>query len=194
MTIRLDPGSQWIENIRRVISPNCDRRPDSAEISLIVIHGISLPPGQYGGDYIDRLFTNTLDPDAHPYFREIENLRVSAHVLIARNGDMTQYVPFGMRAWHAGESMFDGCPECNDYSIGIELEGTDNEPYEEAQYRKLGALVRVLMENWPSLHRERIAGHCDIAPGRKTDPGPAFDRERFFRELEQGGPARLRNG
>lgn len=184
MTIELDVKKRWIRNIRRVKSPNCDKRPTRTRISLVVIHGISLPPGQYGGDYIDQLFTNTLDPDRHPYFQEIINLCVSAHVLIARGGTVTQYVPFNQRAWHAGQSSFQGCEECNNFSIGIELEGCDDEPYEDAQYQKLVNIVRAIMKAWPAVSRDRIVGHCDIAPGRKTDPGPAFDREYFYKLLD----------
>lgn len=184
MTIELDVKKRWIKNIRRVKSPNCDKRPARTRISLVVIHGISLPPGQYGGDYIDQLFTNTLDPDRHPYFQEINNLRVSAHLLIARNGLVTQYVPFNQRAWHAGRSSFQGCEECNNFSIGIELEGCDDEPYEDAQYQQLANVIKVIINAWPAVSRDRIVGHCDIAPGRKTDPGPAFDWEYFYKLLD----------
>lgn len=180
MAVELDVKKQWIRNVRRVKSPNYDQRPEHAEITLIVIHGISLPPQHYGGNYIDQLFTNSLDPDQHPYFREIEHLRVSSHLLIDRRSALTQYVPFNLRAWHAGVSAFQGCPGCNDYSIGIELEGCDTEPYEIAQYQKLAEVVKLLMTHWPKINNERIAGHCDIAPGRKTDPGPAFDWEYFY--------------
>ncbi len=184
MTVELDQKKQWISNVRRVKSPNCDKRPEHTEPGLIVIHGISLPPRHYGHGYIDQLFTNTLDPEQHPYFREIEKLRVSSHLLIDRSGAMTQYVPFDMRAWHAGESSFEGCPACNDYSIGIELEGCDDEAYEQHQYVKLVAVVKALMRAWPSISRNRIAGHSDIAPHRKTDPGPAFDWEYFYKLLD----------
>jgi AmpD protein len=180
MKVILDAKREWLRNVRRVKSPNCDCRPDNAGISLIVIHGISLPPGHYGHNHIDELFTNTLDPDQHPYFREIENLRVSSHLLIDRAGALTQYVPFNLRAWHAGESCFEGCPACNDYSIGIELEGCDDEPYEQVQYLHLAAVVKTLMFSWPAISSNRIAGHSDIAPHRKTDPGPAFDWEYFY--------------
>lgn len=184
MPVELDVKKQWIRNVRRVKSTNCDARPENAEISLIVIHGISLPPGQYGGHFIDQLFTNSLDPDQHPYFREIAHLQVSSHLLINRSGALTQYVPFHKRAWHAGESEFDGCKACNDFSIGIELEGCDDQPYEKAQYQKLATVADKLMTEWPLISRERIAGHCDIAPGRKTDPGPAFDWEYFFNLID----------
>lgn len=184
MTVSLDKKKQWIRKVRRVKSPNCDSRPDNSRISLIVIHGISLPPRQYGHNYIDQLFTNSLDPEQDPYFCQIENLHVSAHLLIDRTGMMTQYVPFNLRAWHAGQSSFEGCPACNDYSIGIELEGCDDEPYEQAQYLKLAAVVKALMTGWPAITRDRIAGHSDIAPGRKTDPGSAFDWEYFYNLLD----------
>ncbi|MEX2353719.1 MAG: 1,6-anhydro-N-acetylmuramyl-L-alanine amidase AmpD [Gammaproteobacteria bacterium] len=184
MTVELDVKKQWIRNVRRVKSPNCDARPDNADISLVVIHGISLPPGHYGGHFIDQLFTNSLAPDQHPYFRDIVHLKVSSHLLINRAGALTQYVPFNKRAWHAGESAFDGCSGCNDFSIGIELEGCDDEPYETIQYQKLADVVKKLMAEWPQINRNRIAGHCDISPGRKTDPGSAFDWEYFFNLLD----------
>lgn len=184
MNIILDNAKEWLSNVRRVVSPNCDARPENTGVSLIVIHGISLPPRCYGEGYIDQLFTNTLDPHGHAYFREICSLRVSAHLLIDRRGELTQYVPFSMRAWHAGVSSFDGCPACNDYSIGIELEGCDDDPYESAQYQTLAAVVKGLRLAWPAITRDRIVGHSDIAPGRKTDPGPAFDREYFYKLLD----------
>ena len=184
MTIRLDEKQEWIRNVRSVKSPNCDSRPDNTGISLLVIHGISLPPGQYGHDHIDQLFTNTLDPNQHAYFRQIEGLRVSSHLLIDRTGRMTQYVPFNLRAWHAGVSSFEGCPACNDYSIGIELEGCDEEPYEQAQYLQLAAIVKALMAAWPTITADRIVGHSHISPGRKTDPGPAFIWEYFYNLLD----------
>lgn len=148
-------------------------------MDLIVIHGISLPPRQYGGPFIDQLFTNSLDPQAHPYFHGIAGRRVSAHVLVDRAGRVTQYVPFSMRAWHAGESNFCGREACNDFSIGIEFEGCDEEPYEPVQYRVAAAIVGALRHAWPAIGHDRIVGHSDIAPGRKTDPGPAFDWAHF---------------
>jgi len=184
MAVELDVKKQWIRNVRRIQSPNCDKRPDNTGISLIVIHGISLPPGQYGGKYIDQLFTNTLNPDQHPYFREIEHLRVSSHLLINRSGALTQYVPFNLRAWHAGVSEFQGCRDCNDFSIGIELEGCDAEPYEPIQYQKLATVVKSLIAQWPLINRDRIAGHSDIAPGRKTDPGSGFNWEYFYNLID----------
>lgn len=144
-------------------------------MELLVIHNISLPPRQYGGGYIDALFTNTLDAAAHPYFAGIAHLRVSSHLLIARDGSVTQYVPFNMKAWHAGESEFGGRTACNDFSIGIELEGCDEQPFEERQYRQLARITRLLRQAYPGLRDDHIVGHSDIAPGRKTDPGPCFD-------------------
>lgn len=182
--LKLDVDADWLEEARQVISPNQDERPEPADISLLVVHGISLPPGVFGGNHIDRLFTNTLDPAAHPYFAGIAGERVSAHILINREGGLTQYVPFSRRAWHAGPSEFRGRQCCNDFSIGIELEGCDDQPYTEDQYRTLAALTRVLMSRWPAIKREHIVGHCDIAPGRKTDPGPVFDWNHYFSLLD----------
>lgn len=148
-----------------------------------MIHGISLPPGRFGGGAIDALFTNCLDPRAHPAFRELAVVRVSAHLLVRRDGTMRQYVPLTRRAWHAGASSWFGRPRCNDFSIGIELEGTDEQPYEAAQYAVLAHLLPALFAAWPALGPRRVVGHCDIAPGRKTDPGPAFDWRRLHRLL-----------
>lgn len=168
----------WLEGVKRVPSPHHDCRPDDEIPSLLVVHNISLPPGEFGGPWIDALFTGTLDPDAHPFFAEIHQLRVSAHCLIRRDGEIVQYVPFDKRAWHAGVSNYLGRERCNDFSIGIELEGTDALPYTDAQYQQLVALTKVLVERYPDIARH-ITGHSDIAPGRKTDPGPAFDWARF---------------
>ena len=173
--MKFDPEEGWLRQARRVPSPNCDERPEGAEITLMVVHGISLPPGEYGGDWIDDLFCNRLDPDAHPYFQDIAGLQVSSHLLIRRDGEIIQYVPFGKRAWHAGDSCYDGRNACNDFSIGIELEGQDTEAYTAAQYEQLSAVMQVLVASYPGLTLDRVVGHCDIAPGRKTDPGPAFD-------------------
>ena len=169
---------------RFVDSPNHDARPDNEPPSLLVIHGISLPPGEFGGPWIDALFTNTLDPQAHPYFAGIHALRVSSHLLIRRDGELVQYVPFDKRAWHAGLSSYQGRERCNDFSIGIELEGTDEAPYEAAQYRVLAECVAALLAAYPQLSAERITGHSDIAPGRKSDPGPHFDWQHFHHQLE----------
>jgi AmpD protein len=165
----------WLTTVRYVRSPNCDLRPVGARVDLIVIHGISLPPGEFGGPWIDALFSNTLDLSFHPYFGKLQGLRVSAHALIRRTGEVVQYVPFDMRAWHAGKSCFRGQPRCNDYSIGIELEGSDEIPYERMQYTVLAELIQAVRTNYPAITPERIVGHSDIAPGRKTDPGPAFN-------------------
>jgi AmpD protein len=182
--LEFDDNYEWFESARRVVSPNCDERPGGCGIDAVIIHGISLPPGRYGGPYIDQLFTNTLEVNVHDYFRGIESLRVSSHLLIDRKGALTQYVPFSKRAWHAGESRLGGRGACNDFSIGIELEGRDDEAYEEAQYRRLAEAVAALQGRWPGIRRERIVGHCDVAPGRKTDPGSAFDWGYFFRLLD----------
>jgi N-acetyl-anhydromuramoyl-L-alanine amidase len=168
---------------RFVASPNCDARPDPADVSLLVVHAISLPPGQFGGRGIDALFTNALDPAAHPYFARIHQLRVSSHLCVFRDGATRQYVPFDRRAWHAGESRFEGRGRCNDFSIGIELEGADDAPFEPVQYRRLAAIAAALMRAYPAITPARIVGHSDIAPGRKTDPGPHFDWLRFHAEL-----------
>jgi AmpD protein len=177
--LRIDAVTGLVLGTRQVLSSHFDERPSGTVPDLIVIHGISLPPGEFGGPWIDRLFTGHLPPDAHPYFATIPSGRVSTHVLIRRDGEVVQYVPFTQRAWHAGKSEYCGRAACNDFSIGIELEGTDDVPYENAQYESLAALIRALLAAYPSLSRERIAGHSDIAPGRKTDPGPAFDWARL---------------
>lgn len=164
-----------IDSIEYLPSPNVDERPAGVQINLIVVHGISLPPGEFGGPWINHLFTNRLDPEQAPYFAEIHELRVSSHLLIRRTGEVIQYVPFVKRAWHAGESCFQGQFQCNDFSIGIELEGTDEQPYMPVQYEQLVKLAVLLMKTYPAITTERITGHADIAPGRKTDPGQAFD-------------------
>lgn len=166
----------WLDGARHVASPNYDARPQGQLPQLIVIHAISLPPRCYGGDDIERLFTNRLDPDAHPYFKEIADLRVSAHFLIRRDGRLLQFVPVTMRAWHAGVSCWAGRDRCNDFSIGIELEGDDSGPFEDAQYHQLSRLLSALRQRFPV---GAAVGHCDIAPGRKTDPGPHFDWGRI---------------
>jgi AmpD protein len=178
-----------LSGARAVYSPNCDERPEGVVPELIVIHGISLPPGSYGGPWIDRLFTNELPADADPFFATIQDLRASSHVLIARDGGLTQYVPFGMRAWHAGRSHWRGRDGCNDFSVGIELEGSDFEPYEDRQYAALTRLAVDLQLAYSSLAEGWIAGHCDIAPGRKTDPGPHFDWRRLERAIRKRGAA-----
>jgi len=174
----------------QVPSPNCDDRPDGCAVALIVVHGISLPPGEFGGDAITRLFTNRLDAADHPTFATIADLRVSAHFLVRRDGALLQFVACGKRAWHAGKSSWQGRDRCNDYSVGIELEGTDTLPYSRAQYATLARLVRALRRRYPV---GDVVGHSDVAPGRKTDPGPAFDWERLARLLApKRRPARLK--
>jgi AmpD protein len=179
----ISPGEGLIRPARQCPSPNQDERPPDARPELIVLHGISLPPGEFGGDGIERLFTNTLDWSAHPYYAEIRGLQVSAHLLIRRGGSLIQFVPFARRAWHAGASTFRGRGPCNDFSIGIELEGEDTTPYSDAQYRQLTAVLAALMHSYPDIDPRRIAGHCDVAPGRKADPGPAFDWLRLYDAL-----------
>jgi len=174
-----------LAGVRQCPSPNQGERPAGSEVSLLVIHNISLPPGQFGGGYIEQFFSNALNADEHSYFAEIAELQVSSHLLIDRQGEVVQFVPLGRRAWHAGDSSFAGCGNCNDYSIGIELEGTDTVPYSDQQYQSLVRLSRQLLEAYPALSAERIVGHSDIAPGRKTDPGSAFDWPRFFAMLGQ---------
>lgn len=181
----VDRDSGLIAPARYCQSPNQDARPAGAEPDLIVVHGISLPPGEFGGPWIDKLFTNCLPLDRHDYFKEIAALRVSAHALIRRDGEVRQYVPFTARAWHAGESVYCGREACNDFSIGIELEGMDDVAYSDAQYQRLAALVVALRRTYASLRDAEIVGHEHIAPGRKTDPGPAFDWTRLNSELAQ---------
>lgn len=171
--------SGLLKGARLCLSPNNDDRPDENDINLIVIHNISLPPNEYGGDGIDQLFTNTLDKNEHPYYAEIHELRVSSHLLVRRDGEVVQYVPFHKRAWHAGVSEFLGRDICNNFSIGIELEGSDFEAFTESQYTVLKDTISSLLDAYPSLSAKRITGHADIAPGRKTDPGPFFEWQRL---------------
>jgi AmpD protein len=171
----IDPAG-WLAGAEHCPSPNCDERPEDTSIDLLVIHNISLPPGEFGGTWIDDLFLGRLDPGAHPYFAIAHAAgRVSTHLLIRRDGGLVQYVPFSRRAWHAGRSCYAGRERCNDFSIGIELEGTDDLPFEPAQYRSLAHCTRVILAHYPAITPYRITGHSDIAPGRKTDPGPCFD-------------------
>ena len=170
----------WVAGARRVLSPNCDSRPDGVDVTLLVLHSISLPPGKYGGDAIERLFTNRLDPTAHTSFADLAGLRVSSHFLVRRDGALIQFVPLQGRAWHAGVSNWRGRERCNDYSVGIELEGTDDSVFADAQYAWLAQLARSLQGLLPI---RDIAGHSDIAPGRKTDPGARFDWTRFLKGL-----------
>ncbi|MCK9396841.1 MAG: 1,6-anhydro-N-acetylmuramyl-L-alanine amidase AmpD [Methylobacter sp.] len=174
-----------LTEITQTPSQNFDERPDPEDISLLVIHCISLPPGEFGNHYIDRLFCNQLDPDDHPYFKEVYQLTVSAHLLIKRDGSCVQYVPFDKRAWHAGKSAYEGRERCNDFSIGIELEGAEFVDYTDRQYERLADVIRTLLEAYPKLSTQRITGHSDIAPGRKTDPGASFDWQRLLKNLAQ---------
>lgn len=181
------PGDGGIAGARYIASPNCDDRPPGSAVDLLVIHHISLPPGEFGGPGILELFTNVLDPAAHPYFETLAGTRVSAHFLIRRDGKLLQFVPCAKRAWHAGESSWKGRSRCNDFSIGIELEGTGETPFTTPQYRRLAALTRALQARYPI---RDIVGHSDIAPGRKTDPGPSFDWARYRRLLRTAAPRR----
>ncbi|KGT87707.1 1,6-anhydro-N-acetylmuramyl-L-alanine amidase AmpD [Enterobacter cancerogenus] len=183
--MKLEDG--WITSARKVLSPHFNQRPENEIPSLLIIHNISLPPGEFGGPWIDQLFTGTLPPDAHPYFADIAQLRVAAHCLIRRDGELVQYVSFDQRAWHAGVSQFAGRENCNDFSMGIELEGTDTLPYTDAQYKTLKKVSALLLKHYP-LTLERITGHSDIAPQRKTDPGPAFDWIRYKESIRQENP------
>jgi N-acetyl-anhydromuramoyl-L-alanine amidase len=172
-------GARWVP------SPNYNERPIESSVDLLVVHNISLPPGEFGGPYIDQFFTNRLDPSLHPYFMEIASQKVSSHCLIRRDGEVVQYVPFHQRAWHAGVSEFMGLEDCNNFSIGIELEGTDETPYSDTQYLVLSKLVHLLRNVYPNITEDRIVGHATIAPARKTDPGPIFDWEHLRRLVRQ---------
>jgi AmpD protein len=174
--------TSWLKGARRVESPNCDERPAGTEITLLVVHSISLPPGEYGGDAIERFFTNRLDPVEHPYYREIAGMKVSAHFLVRRNGELVQFVPVSLRAWHAGASSWRGRSACNDFSVGVELEGSDDSDFTPAQYRALEKLIARLRKALPL---RDIAAHSDIAPGRKTDPGPRFAWAQLLHRLSQ---------
>lgn len=176
--------SGWISGVKQIPSPYFNERPENDIPRLLVIHNISLPPGEFGGPWIDALFTGELDATAHPYFADIAHLRVSAHCLIRRDGEIIQYVPFHLRAWHAGVSVYQGRESCNDFSIGIELEGTDTLPYTDAQYLALKEVTQLLLANYPHI-AGHITGHSDIAPERKSDPGPAFDWVRYRDSLVQ---------
>lgn len=180
---KIDLATGLLPGVRQVLSPFASPRPANVLPELLVVHGISLPPGEFGGPWIDRLFTGNLPAEAHPSFPERANLRVSAHVLIRRDGQMVQYVPFGERAWHAGASQYRGRSECNDFSIGVELEGTDSTPYTDAQYEALAGLAAALIGAYGSMAAEHVVGHSDVAPGRKTDPGEVFDWGRLRAQL-----------
>ena len=180
----VDPKTEVLSGVRYVPSPFCDDRPDDRDISLIVIHGISLPPGEFGGNGIEALFTGRLDASAHPYYAEIAQLKVSAHLVIRRDGGLMQFVPFTRRAWHAGVSRFADRSRCNDFSIGIELEGTDTLAYTAVQYEVLHQVLDALKARYPTL--SAVRGHEHIAPGRKTDPGPAFNWGHLASRLPDG--------
>lgn len=177
----------WLHGVAHLPSPNADDRPPGTAVDLVVVHNISLPPGQYGTGGVHALFTNRLDPDAHPFFAALSGARVSAHLLIERSGRASQFVSFDRRAWHAGASEFEGRPRCNDFSIGIEIEGSDFEPYTDAQYATLGELLDVVITAYPI---KAVRGHSDIAAGRKTDPGPLFDWSRISLPRSISVPAR----
>lgn len=172
----------WLQEARACPSPFFNERP-SQEISLLVIHNIALPPKTYGGGWIEKLFTGQLPPDQHDYFAKVADLKVSCHLLIRRTGELVQFVPFDQRAWHAGQSNFQGRENCNDFAVGIEMEGSDDQPYTPIQYQQLQRVTRLLLETYPEMSKEQICGHADLAPGRKTDPGPAFDWSYYLREL-----------
>lgn len=180
MPLDIDAATGLIKGVRQVLSPHWDARPSGVAPDLIVVHNISLPPGEFGGPWVDRLFTGNLPAEAHPYFATLKGMRVSAHALIGRGGDVVQFVSLHRRAWHAGQSIYQGRTACNDFSVGIELEGTDDAPFEAAQYQSLASLIRAAVVAIPSLSVERVVGHSDIAPGRKTDPGTAFEWPRLM--------------
>jgi len=182
--LKLDVDTGLVQESRQLVSPNCDLRPNPNDINLLVIHGISLPPGQFGGREVEQFFCNKLDCESDPYFAEIQNLKVSSHFYISRDGELVQFVPVHKRAWHAGESCYEGRERCNDFSVGIELEGVDDLPYTDQQYNCLTGLARCLIDACPGLNAHGIAGHSDIAPGRKTDPGESFDWPRLRQMIE----------
>lgn len=183
MSMQVDTASGWLRGVEHCPSAHFNTRPEGGDISLLVVHNISLPPGQFATGCVQQFFCGTLDHTAHPYFAEIAELRVSAHFLIERDGRITQFVSCLQRAWHAGQSSFAGRENCNDFSIGIELEGTDDQPYTAWQYDSLVGLTEVLRHTYPLITRERIVGHEHIAPGRKTDPGPCFDWQGYLGRL-----------
>ncbi len=180
--VRVSADGDWLLGARQVASPNHDARPVADDISLLVIHAISLPPERFSGPAVMQLFTNRLDPAGHPFFAALAGVRVSAHLFIRRRGELIQFVPFSARAWHAGASHWQGRDRCNDFSIGIELEGSDHRPFTAAQMRRLRQVVAALQSAFPQITRERVVGHSDIAPGRKTDPGPWFDWGQLWRD------------
>ena len=181
----MDARSGMVEGARFLPSPNCDARPNGFAPEVLIVHAISLPPGEYGGDGIEQLFCNTLDRKAHPFYEEVADLKVSAHLLIRRTGEIVQFVPLHLRAWHAGQSQCEGRPRVNDFSIGIELEGCDDAPFESGQYTALRDLTNAIIAAYPTITPDRIYGHSDISPGRKTDPGPHFDWAHFRASLKE---------
>lgn len=182
--MKINKANGLIGTAQIKLSPNRDERPDATDIAGIVLHNISLPPNEFGGHYIDDLFLNELDSSAHPYFQSIADLKVSSHLLIRRNGELVQFVPFHQRAWHAGQSNWLGRERCNDFTIGIELEGCDTQPFDDRQYIVLIEVIKALIDTYPLLDLQRITGHEHIAPGRKTDPGPYFDWQRLWQALK----------
>jgi AmpD protein len=182
-SFRIEPVSGLARAAKRIECPNFDARPDGATVEAVVIHSISLPPGQYGGPGVEQLFCNRLPADEHPYYRDIAKLKVSAHLLVRRDGELIQFVPFHQRAWHAGESYCEGRTRVNDFSIGIELEGTETDTFTDLQYSRLSEVTRELMRIYPAITPRRIYAHSDIAPGRKTDPGIGFDWRRYLQLL-----------
>ena len=183
---QIDSEDFLLSKVKYVASPNQDNRPKGSKPEIIVIHGISLPPGQFGGEYIKDFFLNKMDEAKHKFFQEIRDLKVSSHLLIDRDGKTLQFVPFDRRAWHAGESSFQGKMKCNDFSIGIELEGQDDINYSDSQYKCLVKIIKCLFDFYPDLNARKIVAHSDIAPIRKTDPGPAFDWAKFYELLYKG--------
>jgi AmpD protein len=181
--MKINPTTGLLELCKQCLSPNRDSRPENTTIDLVVVHSISLPPGVYGGEAIEHFFQNQLDKNEHPYFDEIHALKVSSHVLIKRSGEIVQFVPFHERAWHAGQSNYQGRDRCNDFSIGIELEGTDNDDFEDVQYQQLALLVNALQQAYPAL-TDHITGHSDISPGRKKDPGTGFDWDKLQQHIK----------
>ncbi len=181
--MQINKTTGLLDEYKQCLSPNHDSRPENTAIDLIVVHSISLPPGEYGGEAIEHFFQNKLDKNAHPYFAEIFEMQVSSHVLIKRSGEIVQFVPFHKRAWHAGQSNFQGRERCNDFSIGIELEGTDSDTFEDIQYQQLTRLVDSLRDTYPSI-ANNITGHSDISPGRKEDPGTGFDWDKLKNNLD----------
>lgn len=176
---------EWLDDVKRITSPNYDDRPEGVGVDMIVIHNISLPPKRYDNDYVEQFFQNKLKASEHPYFKEIAEMQVSAHLYIKRDGSIIQFVPLDKRAWHAGKSSWQEREACNDFSIGIELQGCDEEPFSEEQYQTLARLTVKIKGLFPKISRENTVGHSDIAPGRKTDPGPFFEWEKYFSELSK---------